>query len=164
MTKNLFPILALTLAVGCAPSPDRELEANKELVQRFTDVCNEADWDALSPLVAEDFKRHSAATGADISSLDEYIGLQKTFMATFPDQKITLDQLLAEGEFVATRATYSGTHSGAMGESQAAGKSASIPFLAVFRVESGKLAEMWVEWDNLAMLSQLGLYPPPAGD
>jgi ketosteroid isomerase-like protein len=34
------------------------------------------------------------------------------------------------------------------------------PFIAFFRIDSGKIAELWVEWDNVAMLTQLGLSPP----
>jgi ketosteroid isomerase-like protein len=34
------------------------------------------------------------------------------------------------------------------------------PFIAFFRIESGKIAELWVEWDNVAMLTQLGLSQP----
>jgi hypothetical protein len=33
-------------------------------------------------------------------------------------------------------------------------------FLALFRVDDGQIAEIWVEWDNIATLIQLGLYPP----
>ena len=32
--------------------------------------------------------------------------------------------------------------------------------VAMFRIDSGRIAELWVEWDNVAMLSQLGLFPP----
>ena len=56
---------------------------------------------------------------------------------------------------------YSGTNTGPMGDIPATGKSAESPFLGIFRIESGLIAELWVEWDNLAMLTQLGLYPPP---
>jgi predicted ester cyclase len=62
---------------------------------------------------------------------------------------------------VAILGTYSGTNTGPMGDIPATGKSIESPFLGIFRIESGKVAELWVEWDNLAFLAQLGLYPPP---
>jgi hypothetical protein len=33
--------------------------------------------------------------------------------------------------------------------------------MSIFRIEAGQIAELWVEWDNVAMLKQLGLFPPP---
>jgi predicted ester cyclase len=47
-----------------------------------------------------------------------------------------------------------------MGAFPATGKRVQAPFLAMFRMESGQIAELWVEWDNVAMLTQLGLFPP----
>jgi len=48
-----------------------------------------------------------------------------------------------------------------MGNFPPTGKSVESKFLTIFRIEDGRIAEIWVEWDNLAMLTQLGLFPPP---
>ena len=51
-----------------------DLEANKDLIRRFAEVINAADWDGLDDLLTEDFKRHSQAT-ADmpvLSSREEW--------------------------------------------------------------------------------------------
>lgn len=165
MRVDRFAVLAcsLLLTTGCAPTESTRLEANKDLVRRFAEVGNAADWDALAELVAEDFTRHSAATaGPPVTSREEFIRLQKSFLASFPDQTVKLERLIAEGDYVATLATYSGTQAGPMGELPATGKTVESPFLGLFRVEDGRIAELWVEWDNLAMLNQLGLFPPPA--
>ncbi len=159
----LFSTMALLLiAAACAPSPCAQHEANKDLVRRFTEATNAADWEALAGLVAEDFERHSAATaGPPVTSRDEFIQLQESFLVSFPDQRVTLRQLVAEGDRVAILATYSGTHTGPMGDVPPTGKSVEAPFMAIFRIEAGQIAELWVEWDNLLMLNQLGLFPPP---
>jgi steroid delta-isomerase-like uncharacterized protein len=155
--------LVLMLA-GCAPSQTAHLEANKDLVRRFTEAGNAADWDALGQTVAEDFTRHSAATaGPPVTSRDEFVQLQESFLVSFPDQHVAIEQLIAEGDRVALLATYTGTQSGPMGEFPATGKRVEAPFLAMFRIEDGRIAELWVEWDNVAMLTQLGLFPPPPG-
>jgi steroid delta-isomerase-like uncharacterized protein len=153
---------AFALAAGCAPPPDAELEANKELVRQFTEVANAADWDALADIVADDFKRHSAATeGPPVTSREEFVRLQESFLVPFPDQRVTASQLVAEGDLVAALATYSATHTGPLGDIPPTGKAIESPFLAIFRIESGQITELWVEWDNVAMLKQLGLFPPP---
>lgn len=152
---------AALLASGCADASSRHLEANKDLVRRFTEATNAADWDALGEIVADDFTRHSAATaGPAVTSRDEFIRLQESFLVSFPDQHVQMQQLIAEGNYVAARALYTGTQTGPMGEFSATGLTVEAPFLAIFRVETGRVAELWVEWDNLAMLTQLGLFPP----
>jgi len=152
----------LSMVVGCSRSPSPRLEANKDLVRRFTEATNAADWGALETIMAKDFTRHSAATaGPAVSSRDEFIQLQESFLTGFPDQRVTVQQLIAEGDYVAARATYSGTHTGPMGEFAATEKTVESPFLAMFRIEGGRIAELWVEWDNVAILTQLGLFPTP---
>jgi len=155
-------VVLVALLVGCGSPTTTQLEANKDLVQRFGEATNAADWDALSELLTEDFTRHSQATaGPQVNSRAEFIQLQESFLVSFPDQRITPLKVIAEGDEVAVLATYSGTHTGPMGEVPATGRSVESTFLAVFRIEAGRIAELWVEWDNVAMLTQLGLFPPP---
>lgn len=162
-TATVCAMAILTLMPGCAPSPSDRLESNKDLVRRFIEATNAADWDALAELVATDLTRHSAATpGPPVTSRDEFITLQKEFLATFPDQHVTVKRLVAEGDLISILATYSGTQTGPMGEFPATGRQVQAPFLGMLRIDAGKIAEMWVEWDNLAMLSQLGLLPSNA--
>jgi steroid delta-isomerase-like uncharacterized protein len=154
--------LLAAAAVACAPSATAQLEANKDLVRQFTEATNATDWDALEEIVSEDFARHSEATaGPPAKSRDEFIQLQKSFLVSFPDQRVTIKKLVAEGDYVAGLAVYSATNAGPMGEQPATGKSVESTFLALFRIEDGRIAELWVEWDNVAMLAQLGLFPPP---
>jgi steroid delta-isomerase-like uncharacterized protein len=93
--------------------------------------------------------------------LEGFVALQQGFLTTFPDQHVRLEHMIAEGDHVAIRASFIGTQSGPMGEFPASGNKVDGPFIAFFRLESGKIAELWVEWDNVDMLSQLGLIPPP---
>lgn len=160
----LLPVIGFSLlAFGCAPEPSAQLEANKDLVRQFGEALNAADWEALAGLVAEDLHRHSAATeGPPVTSLDQFIQLQESFLASIPDQRVTMHDMVAEGDRVAILATYTGTNTGPMGDVPATGKAVEAPFLAMFRIEGGMIAEMWVEWDNLAMLKQMGLFLPPA--
>jgi steroid delta-isomerase-like uncharacterized protein len=161
--RNLIvPLILATLLVACGPSPSERLEANKDLVHRFTASINAADWDALDELLTEDFRRHSQATPeVQVNSLEEFKKLQESFLVSMPDQQITIEMLIAEGDKVAGYATYSGTQTGPMGEFPASGKSVESKFLSIFRIVDGRIAELWVEWDNLAMFTQLGLLPPP---
>ena len=159
-------IVLMMLGVGCESQNHNDVYANKDVVLRFIEISNAAEWDRLDEVVVPDFQRHSTATaGPPVRSLEAFVSLQKSFLSTFPDQQVRLDNMIAEGDFVAIRATYLGTQTGQMGNLPATGKSVDGPFIAFFRIDSGKIAELWVEWDNVAMLNQLG-FPPlrPSGD
>jgi predicted ester cyclase len=73
----------------------------------------------------------------------------------------TFTHVVAEGDQIGVFATYEGTHTGPMGPVPATGKKVHFDFGGVFRVENGKLAEFWLTWDNMTILGQLGLLPPP---
>ncbi len=164
--KLLIQILAtllLGVLFGCDSSSTAKLEANKEIVRKFNDAVNNKEFSLLNDLVAADFVRHSQATpDMQVGSRDEFIQLQKEFLKTFPDQRVTIEKMVAEGDYVALYATYSGTQEGPMPPFPASGKKAESKFLGLFRLQEGEIAELWVEWDNLAFLKQLGHFPPPA--
>jgi len=159
----LFVIMTmlLTALIACDDTT-KMLEANKELIHRFTEATNAGDWDAFDELLTENFVRHCQATpDVRVNSREGFKKLQESFLASMPDQKITPEMIIAEGDKVAVYATYSGTLTGPMGGFPATGKSMASKFITIFRIDEGRIAEIWVEWDNLAMLTQLGLFPPP---
>lgn len=156
-------LLAVAALTGCAGTA-RQAEANKALVQAFAAAVNDADWDALDELVAADFVRHSqATTGVAVDSREAFVRLQQGFLASFPDGRVVLETLVAEGDRVAALGRYTGTNSGPLGGAPATGRQVDSRFLSIFRIAGGRIAEMWVEWDNLALFSQLGLPPPADG-
>ena len=61
--KLLFVMIALFVValLGC-DTPSKQLEANKNLIHRFTAATNAADWDAFDELLTTDFIRHCQAT------------------------------------------------------------------------------------------------------
>lgn len=155
-------ILCILLFTSCQKSDEEKLNANKELIKKFTELLNSKQFEQLNSIMKEDFKRHSQATAEmpKLNSLNEFIKLQEEFLSSFSDQKVTIEKLIAEGNYVAVYATYSGTNDGPMPPFPATNKYAELKFLSIFRIEDNKIAELWVEWDNLAFLTELGLFPP----
>ena len=163
-SKLLFVMIALVIValLSCDMSSKAKLEANKNLVRKFSDAINKKSFDLLDELVVQDFVRHCQATPeVQVRSLEEFKELQKGFLLSFPDQQITNKMMIAEGDYVATYSTYTGTQEGPMGAFPASGKKGELMFLSIFRFEGGKIAELWVEWDNISFLTQLGHFPPP---
>ena len=144
--KLLFVMIALLVVVllGCDTSSKPKLRANKDVVRHFSDALNNKDFDLLDDLMVPDFVRHSQATpDVQVRSLDEFKELQKQFLKTFPDQQITIEMMIAEGDYVAGYATYTGTQEGPMGAFPASGKKVESKFLSIFRLKEGKIAELW---------------------
>jgi steroid delta-isomerase-like uncharacterized protein len=136
-------------------------EANKKIVRAFADAGNRNDLDAFDTLLSADFVRHCEATPEiAVASREEFKQFYRDTAKTFPDQQMTLDTLIAEGDRVAFWGTFSGTQEGSMGPFPPTGRRLVSQIGGMFRIESGRIAELWVTWDNLAGLAQLGLFPP----
>ena len=164
-TNYLFYLISLTFLLGitaCDQNVTKKLESNKDIVRQFAEAVNNSNYDALDDIVAANFLRHSQATpDVKIRSLEEFKQFGKASSESFPDMKGNIEMMIAEGDFVAIYATFTGTQKGPMGPFPITGKKMESKTMAIFRLANGKIAELWIEWDNLAMLSQLGHFPPP---
>jgi predicted ester cyclase len=94
-------------------------------------------------------------------------GMRETvtiFRTAFPnDMRYTIDDLFESGDRVAVRWTAGGTNTGTLMGIPPTGKAVSVSAVYIFRVEAGKLAEAWGDFDALGMQQQLGLLPAPGG-
>lgn len=79
----------------------------------------------------------------------------------FPDVKLTHEFEVERDDRVVIRWTALATHTGEFVGIPPTGKPATVTGIDVFRIEGGKLAELWQEWDQLGMLRQLGVIPIP---
>jgi predicted ester cyclase len=98
------------------------------------------------------------APGPGVEGLTAVIG---AFTAAFPDIQITLEQVLADGDFVSTYGYYTGTQNGDFMGIPATGKTVKVYYSDLWRLENGKAVENWVVMDNLSMMQQLGVIPAP---
>ena len=159
--KSISFIVLIACFTMCGPSTDSQLESNKQIVGRLLESINTRDFDILNEIVASDFVRHCQATpDVQVKSLDDLKQFLQGDLEVFPDGQIRQEILIAEGNMLAGYFMYIGTQEGKMGPFPATGKKVELGYLAIIRLEEGKIAEMWVEWDNLAILRQLGHFPP----
>ena len=135
----------------------------KELVRRLEQAMNARRLDDLDAVIAPDFVRHCQATPQlDVRSLEQFKEFLRQDAASFPDNVQTFTHIVAEGDEIGIWATYEGTHTGPLGPFPATGKKANFDFAGVFRVADGRLSEFWITWDNMTILTQLGLLPASA--
>ena len=150
------------VACGPANGPDSQSAESEGVVREFIRAINDRDWTALDTIVAEDLVRHSASTpGIVVRNRDAFLQFLRTDLESVPDAIQELDKIFAAGDMVAVRMRYLGTQTGQLGPFPPSGKSIDLPYIGMLRIEGGQVAEIWVEWNNLEMLTQIGYFPPP---
>lgn len=129
-----------------------------QVVRLLVAAINRADWVALEGLLDPAFRRHSLAAGsAGIETAREFIDFLKAERTTYPDAEETLLQCFTSGDMVAARHEFTGTQRGALGPHPPTNRTVRSVYIALYRVERGRLMEAWAEWDNLSDLRQLNL-------
>ena len=137
-------------------------QSNKELIARHFATFNAGDIDGFADTMAEDSVNHAAIPQAQ--GRDGARGIVTKLRSAFPDMKMTVEDVIAEGDRVVCRVTVTGTHTGALDfvkiKVPATGKSLRTSHIHVFRIANEKIAERWAERDDVAMMQQLGVFPP----
>ena len=83
--------------------------------------------------------------------------------ASLAQRKISLDVILAEGDLVAVRSTWSGIYTGTFRGTRVDGKKVSIVYSNIYRVINGKICENWANVDRLSLAEQFGMQLGGAG-
>ncbi len=124
-------------------------EENKAIARRYIqDVWDKGDFDAEKELVAD--------------NIVQYLPGQPPASGAFPDWHGPLEDVIAEGDKVTTRWTFQGTHQGELFGIPATGKQVTLTGMGIYRIENGKIVELWTNFDQLGMLQQLGVVPTMA--
>jgi len=135
--------------------------ANKAIVRRFVDEVQSAgNIDAIDELCSPEFVNHSAPPGVP-SNREGVKQVTAMFRQAFPDSYFTVEDMVAEGDKVATRKTFHGTHQGEFMGIPPTGQQVSIGLIDIVRIVDGKVVEHWSMGDNLGMMQQLGVIPTP---
>ena len=133
------------------------IENNKAAVTAFVQAISGQEWATLDALVADDVVRRSRTYGQpELRGRRQLVEFLKNESMTFPDAHQRILYLVAEEDRVAAALQFTGTQKGPMGPFPASGRRIEANFLAMFRLKDGRIAEVWVEWDNLSALLQLG--------
>ncbi len=83
------------------------------------------------------------------------------YRGAFPDMNITMEDMVAEGDKVVARWTAQGTNTGEIMGMPPTGKAFKATGMNMFRLNDGKVAEVWTNFDDLGMMQQLGIIPTP---
>ncbi len=129
------------------------LEENKAIVRRFIEAYNQQNLDLFDDFVAPDFVDHTHQQ----QGLES---LKKIFNIAFigmPDLHETIEDIIAEGDKVWARLTYTGTHIGEWFGLAPTGKRVTTVLFAIYRIVDGKIVEGWFFTDDLTLFKTLGV-------
>jgi steroid delta-isomerase-like uncharacterized protein len=134
-------------------------EDNKVVIRRWNEeIFNEKRIDRADELVTQDYVDQSALPG-QAPGLEGAKEKWAMFVAAIPDLRVTMDEMVAEGDRVAARWTAEGTHQGELLGIPPTGKRIRWSGISICRVAEGKLAEQFERWDRLDLMQQLGVIP-----
>jgi steroid delta-isomerase-like uncharacterized protein len=132
-----------------------QLKAQK---RRYFDAFNAADLDAIDELFAREYVLHMAGS-ADVRGADTLKQMVATSLASLSEATLRVDDMVAEGDKVATRWTMTAIHSGNFMGVPATGRRLSMHGVIVDRFVDGKVVEAWEAFDMYGLMRQLGTLP-----
>jgi steroid delta-isomerase-like uncharacterized protein len=137
------------------------LEDNKAIIRGYVEaVWNQQQVDRADEFMAPDFLDHASLPG-QAPGLEGWKKKWAMYLAGIPDLRVTIEELVAEGDKVGVRRTYEGTHQGELLGVPPTGNHVQIGGISIFRLAGGKIAESWEQVDLLALMRQLGALPTP---
>ncbi|HEY0072005.1 MAG TPA: ester cyclase [Chloroflexia bacterium] len=128
---------------------------NVEVYRRVFDAVNGGDEAALDDLLTEGVVDNNPIPGQEpgIAGFKQWMRYVRT---AFPDVHVTVEDTLSQGDRVAGRVTWRGTHEGPLAGVAASGKPVQFTAIHIVRFENGKAAEWWGVADLLGALQQIG--------
>lgn len=148
--------IASTRGKTMASEPD----TNKSIVRDYLSAFNNRDRESMSELLTDDVVEHGIHE--TLRGVDEILDVLDAHFSPFPDYSGTTEAVIAEDDLVTVRYTASGTHTGEYRDVEPTGHRVEWSGIAIYRVENGEIAEIWLEEDRLGLLEQLEVVDPPA--
>ena len=135
-------------------------EENKALVRREEEeLFSGGNLDAADEIYAADYVGHDPSNPEDVRGLQAAKQAAAEYRQAFPDLRVTVEDLIAEGDRVAARLRVRGTHLGELNGIAPTGRRVDCSGIVISRIEEGKIAEDWANFDDLGMMRQLGVIP-----
>ena len=135
-------------------------EQNKATMRRIYDVMNDRNMERAGEFIATDLVDHDAFPG-QAPGLEGFKQSLTMFRSAFPDLHFTVEDMLAEGDQVATRFTVHGTHHSDFMDIPPTGKQIQVSAFDLCRFADGKVVEHWGQVDMMGMMEQLGVAGAP---
>lgn len=132
-------------------------DKNKDLYRRFIqEIFNEGRLERLGDFVSPHYALQDAPHGTP-QGPDAVKQVVAMFRTAFTGLSLSVEELIAEGDYVAGRFTLQGVHTGPIFGIEGTGKSIQVSSLTMVRIAEGRLQTSWVRNDVLSLMRQLGV-------
>ena len=139
-------------------------EQNKAVARRWSEeLWSKGDLAVADEIVAPDYVRHDPGDPFPAQGPEDVKRIVRMLRSMLPDLRISVEAMIAEGDFVVSRYTAIGTDTGGFMGMPPTGKTVRTPAIQIFRFSNGKIVESWAARDDLGTLRQLGQLPEPGG-
>ena len=143
------------------------LDKNKDIVRQvLEEFWHKGDERILDQLFVRDYVNHELSNPA-VRGLEEFKqwarGVRALWAAGMPDWRVTIEDLVAEGDRVAKRWVLRGTHTGEMLGAPPTGKPVEMRAVTIYHITDGKVREIYWNFDLYGLLQQVGAIPAAAG-
>jgi predicted ester cyclase len=135
-------------------------EVNKALVQHMLELLTRGDLNTGDHVIAANWVNHDPSL-PPLQGYEGFKQLSMIFRSAFPGFHTEIEDLLAEGDKVATRFRLRGTNTGSFQGMPPTGRAIDITATGIFRVVDGRVTDNWVNIDALGLMQQLGVVPAP---
>ncbi|HSW29685.1 MAG TPA: ester cyclase [Longimicrobiales bacterium] len=127
---------------------------NKAVIRRYVEECiGKNDLSLMDDLLDAGYVWHAPSGDFDLQAYKQF---QPSVLAAFPDGYWTIDDMIAEGDRVAWRFTFHGTHRGEFMGFPGSGRRVTMSGMVISRIAHGRIAEEWELWDGAGLAQQLG--------
>ena len=123
----------------------------------WDEVWRQGNLDRMEELFAPDFVRHDP--GRELRGIEQNRQFIVGLRTAFPDGRFTVEDQIAEGDKVAVRYRFEGTHLGDFQGMSPTRKRVSYSGMLIYRMADDKIVEQWTELDLMGFLRQLGALP-----
>jgi steroid delta-isomerase-like uncharacterized protein len=131
--------------------------ANKDVVRRLYDeVWNKRKVQVIKEIISPSHALHGPNTFGTSVGPEAYERQYLSFLTGFPDLRLTIEDIVSEGDKVAVSWNFSGTHKGEFMGVPATNKTVSVDGITINHVANGKIMDSYISYDALGLMQQVG--------
>lgn len=134
---------------------------NAQLIRESYEAWNNRDFDMMAEHILPDATITLVGSGQVLRGIEGSRQYGEGWAQAFPDARVTVDNVISQGDCVVVEFTGRGTHTGTLstpaGDIPATGRSVTLQFLDLFEFEGDKVRAQRTYFDTGSMMAQLGI-------
>jgi predicted ester cyclase len=150
-------LLIVPMTAGTLPAEGAREASNKAVAARvFDEIFNQGRFEVADAIYAPGFRNHGLKRSVDLRVDQDAVHAEKH---AFPDLRMTVDRMVAEGDFVTVLWTFRGTHTaGGYGGFPATGARVEMRGITIWRIVAGRITDEWSSFNELGAYAQVAAH------